>query len=51
MSLGTNTKEDHVPAVQQRFTVCEENHLSIKLEKCEVMKEKMKPARHQIQKV
>ena len=39
VSLGTNTKEDHVLLLREFFTVCQENHLRIKLEKCEFMKE------------
>ena len=37
VSLGTNTQEDHVLLVQEFSTVCLENHLCIKLEKCEFM--------------
>ena len=37
VSLGTNTQEDHILLVQDCFTVCQENHLRIKLEKCEFM--------------
>ena len=39
--LGTNTKEDHILLLQQFLTVCQENHLRIKLEKCEFMREEM----------
>ena len=41
MSLGTNTQEDHVPLLCEFFIVCQGNHLRIKLEKCEFMKEEM----------
>ena len=41
VSLGTNTQEDNVLLLRQFFTVCQENHLRIKLEKCEIMKEEM----------
>ena len=41
VSLGTNTKEDHVLLLREFFIVCQENHLRIKLEKCELMKEEM----------
>ena len=41
VSLGTNTREDHVLLLREFFTVCQENHLQIKLEKCEFMKEEM----------
>ena len=41
VSLGTNTQEDHVLLLRQFFIVCQENHLQIKPEKCEFMKEEM----------
>ena len=41
VSLGTNTQEDHVLLLRELFIVCQENHLRIKLEKCELMKEEM----------
>ena len=31
ISLGTNTREDHVLLLRELFTVCQENHLRIKL--------------------
>ena len=41
VSLGTNTQEDHVLLLREFLIVCQENHLQIKLEKCEFMKEEM----------
>ena len=41
VSLGTNTQEDHILLLQEFFTVCQENHLRIKLETCEFMREEM----------
>ena len=41
VSLGTNTQEDDIILLQEFFTVCQENHLCIKLEKGEFMREEM----------
>ena len=41
VSLGTNTQEDHILLLQEIFTVCQESHLCMKLEKCEFMCEEM----------
>ena len=41
VSLGTNTQEDHFLILREFSTVCQENHLQIKLKKCEFMKEEM----------
>ena len=41
VSLGINTQEDHVFLLREFFIVCQENHVRIKLEKCEFMKEEM----------
>ena len=41
MSLGTNTQEDHVLLLRHFFIVCQENHLRVKIHKCEFMKEEM----------
>ena len=39
--LGTNTQEDHILLLQEVFTVCQENHLRVKLKRCEFMREEM----------
>ena len=39
--LGTNTEEDHLILLGEFFTVCQENHTPLKLEKCEFMQETM----------
>ena len=41
LSLGTNTKEDHVLLLRDFFTACQESHLRIKLKKCDFMREEM----------
>ena len=41
LSVGTNTEMDHILFLQEVFTACSENHLRIKLEKCEFMLEGM----------
>ena len=41
VSLGTYTQEDHILLLQEVFTVCQKNHLRIKLEKCEFMREEI----------
>ena len=41
VSLGTNTQEDHVLLLREFFILCQENHLRIKIEKFEFMKEEM----------
>ena len=41
VSLDTNTQEDHIHLLQEFFTVCQEKHLRIKLEKCEFIREEM----------
>ena len=41
VSLGTSTQEGHILLLQEVFTVCQENHLRIKLEKCGFMREEM----------
>ena len=41
VNLGTNTQEDHVILLREFFILCQENHLQIKLQKCEFTKEEM----------
>ena len=41
VSLGTYTQEDHVVLLREFLIVCQENHLRIKLQKCEFTKGKM----------
>ena len=41
VSLGTNTQEDHVLLLREFFLVCQENHLRVKLQRFEFMKEEM----------
>ena len=36
--LGTNTIDDHLLLLREFYTVCQENHLRIKQEKCEFLK-------------
>ena len=39
--LETNTQEDHLILVGEFFSVCQEDHTRLKLEKCEFMQETM----------
>ena len=41
VSLGTNSQEDHILLLQDFLTVCQEDHLRIKLQKCAFMREDM----------
>ena len=41
VSMGTNTQEDHILLLQEFSTVCQENHLRIKLKKCWFMREEV----------
>ena len=41
VSFGSNTQEDHVLLLREFFIVCQEDHLRIKLQKCNFMKEEM----------
>ena len=41
VSLGTNTRQDHVLLLRECFIVCQENHHRIKLKRCEFMKGEM----------
>ena len=42
VSLGTNTQEDHIVLRQDFFTLRQQNHLRIKPEKCDFVREEMK---------
>ena len=39
--LGTNTQDDHLILVNEFFAVCQENHTTLNLGKCEFMQESM----------
>ena len=39
--LCTITQENHLLVPQEHFTVCQQNHLGIKLEKCDFMHEEV----------
>ena len=39
--LGTNTQEDHLTLLGHFFDVCQQNHIRLKLEKCEFMQDTM----------
>ena len=41
LSLGTNTQEDQALLLREVLIVCQENHLRIRLEKCEFMNDEM----------
>ena len=41
VSLGTTAQQDDILLLQEFLTVCQVNHLRIKLEKCEFMREEM----------
>ena len=41
VSLGTNTQGNHVLLLREFLIVRQENHLRVKLQKCEFMKEEM----------
>ena len=41
VTLGTNTQAGHILLLQDFLTFCQQNHLRIKLEKCEFMREVM----------
>ena len=48
-SLGTNTQEDHIVLLQEFFIICRENHLLIKVEKYEFMREEMEYLRFDVE--
>ena len=39
--LGTNSEEDHRVLIEEFLSVCEEHHMRVRLEKCELMKEQL----------
>ena len=38
VGLGTNTVEDHLVLLQEFLQVCKDNHIRLRLEKCEFLK-------------
>ena len=41
MTLGTNTQEVYILLLQEGFTACQENHLRMKIDQCELMRGEM----------
>ena len=41
VGIGSDTVEDHLILLQEVLAVCRENHIRVRLEKCEFLKEEL----------